>query len=52
MGTPGRAREIRRRARSIRKAAKPELTRKDYVQRVIVVFIILAILVLAFFLTR
>lgn len=37
-------RRVRRRARDIKKASKPELTTKDYIQRGLVVLLIILIL--------
>lgn len=52
MSSPTRARQVRRRARQIRKANKPKMRTKDYLQRALVVLIILAILGLALLLTQ
>lgn len=46
-----RRREIRRRARQIRKATKPKATFKDYLQITLVILVILAIVATAVVLT-
>lgn len=43
--------EVRSRARKIRKANKPTLTTKDYIQRILVILIILGILITALYLS-
>lgn len=47
-----RRRIIRQRAKQIKKASKPELTTKDYIQRTIVILIIVGILATALILAQ
>jgi hypothetical protein len=47
-----RKRVIRQRAKQIRKANKPKLSTKDYIQRTIVILIIVGILATALILTQ
>lgn len=52
MPTRENDKRVRKRARSIRKAQKAKLTTKDYIQRTLVVLIILAIIAVAYLYTR
>ncbi len=46
-----RRQEIKQRARSIQKANRPKLTSKDYIERALVILVIVGILLAALFLT-
>ncbi|GEM_PF-1455764 len=51
MSTAHKKQRVRERARSIKKASKGKLTTKDYLQRALVVLIIVVILIGALYLT-